>query len=101
MLYKRGMRGWNVLKLAEAIPDVDHLLALEPEEIGAKILFLLRTSQTSKTFHLGSIIGELWGSLSQEGPYPRSHQEEVDLALIEAWAWLEAQGLLALLRHTI
>ena len=37
------MRGYSVLELAKAIPDVDDLLALEPEELGAKILFLLRT----------------------------------------------------------
>ncbi|WP_281493046.1 hypothetical protein [Niveispirillum cyanobacteriorum] len=35
-----------MIELPRLIPDVETLLALEPEELGAKILFLLRLSWT-------------------------------------------------------
>jgi len=55
-----------------AIPDVDVFLPLEPEELGAKLL-LEMTCQPN---------------------YPSSRRAEVALAFAEAWAWLEAQGLI-------
>jgi hypothetical protein len=84
--------------LIVAIPDVNTLLALEPEELGAKILFLLRKTRPDPGgFFLGNLIVELWPpnylpkSVSQ---YPREKVAEVNQAISEAWAWLEAQGLL-------
>jgi uncharacterized protein (TIGR02391 family) len=53
-------------ELAKAVPVAEALLALEPEE-------------------------PLPG---QETPYPRQYQRAIELALTEAWAWLEAQGLI-------
>jgi len=35
-------------ELTQAIPDVDVLLALEPEELGAKLLFLLRAAKEGR-----------------------------------------------------
>ena len=32
-----------LMTIAQVVPDVDVLLALEPEELGAKLLFLVRT----------------------------------------------------------
>ena len=46
-------------ELVEAIPDVDVLLALEPEELGAKILFLLRKRHDRGQFHPGNMQLEL------------------------------------------
>ena len=85
-------------ELAQAVPDVEVLLKLEPEELGAKLLFLLRRRELQNDkFHVGNLGGELWPSSTYPGhqtPYPRNKESEVGLALSEAWAWLEAQGLI-------
>jgi hypothetical protein len=84
-------------ELPEAIPDVEVLLKLEPEELGAKLLFLLRKRNLENdSFHLGNLENDLWPSTllpGQQTPYPRDQQAVISLALAEAWAWLEAQGL--------
>lgn len=87
-----------MFELSQAIPDPEVLLALEPEELGGKLLFIVRKRLRSPTeiFHPGNLSSELWNQLPQPGqqaPYPRQRQAEIDLALSEAWAWLEAQGL--------
>jgi uncharacterized protein (TIGR02391 family) len=90
-------------ELPTAIPDVNVLLALEPEELAAKMLFLLKKRQQQPNamtgnngmFMLGSLEGELWQHSHINQPrYPREKQSQISLALVEAWAWLEAQGLL-------
>lgn len=85
-----------MFELTRAIPDVEVLLALEPEDLGAKLLFLLQRKFQNKKFDPSNLRLELWQRLSptQEPPYPQHRQGEVDLALSEAWAWLEAQGLI-------
>jgi uncharacterized protein (TIGR02391 family) len=76
------------------------LLALEPEELGAKILFLLRKrsqNMPNQSFLFSNLVGELWRSNpipGQQPPYSGARQSEINLALAEAWAWLTAQGLL-------
>lgn len=85
-------------ELVKAIPDVGVLVKLEPEELGAKLLFLLRKRfpKGKESFHPGNLEGELWPSSTlpgQQTPYPRDRQSDVSLALSEAWAWLHAQGL--------
>lgn len=84
-----------MLELARAIPDVDVLLALEPEELGAKLLFLLR-KDSNREFSPHNLRAELWNQVApfQQSPYPRHRKNEIDLAMSEAWAWLEAQGLI-------
>lgn len=81
-------------ELAQAIPDVNLLLRLEPEELGAKLVFLLR--KRNGQFQLSNLERELWPSSTFPGqttPYPREHHDAINLALAEAWAWLEAQEL--------
>jgi len=80
-----------MLQLVQAIPDPKVLLALEPEELGAKMLFLMRGR--GGTVHGGNFENELFGMGNQPG-YPRELQGEIGLAFAEAWAWLEAQGFL-------
>lgn len=90
-------------ELPREIPDVSLLLALEPEELGAKILFFLKRRMESYgqrppngQFNIGNLESELWQSLSNPSQprYPLAKREEINLALSEAFAWLEAQGLL-------
>src|SRR5438445_10930613 len=78
-------------ELPRVIPDVQMLLALGPEELGAKMLFLLR-NRSDAMFHPGNLQNELWNGFHQPR-YPREYENEVGLALAEAWAWLQAQGL--------
>jgi hypothetical protein len=84
-------------ELARIIP-VEVLLALEPEALGAKLLFLVRSRKPPLEVFLPSVlIKELWPQTTlpnEQTAYPRERRDEIDLALTEAWAWLEAQGLI-------
>lgn len=89
--------GGTMLELLDAIPDVDALLALEPEELGAKLLFLLRRAQQRdpRPHHFQNVYNShLFQSNVGGRTYPSERQEEVELALLEAWQWLEVNGLL-------
>lgn len=91
-----------MIEIATEIPDVSLLLSLTPEELGAKILFVMRKRSEdpeAKTmagggemFHFSTIESELWSTRTP--PYSRGREADVTLAFSEAWAWLEAQGLL-------
>ena len=82
-----------MLQLPQVIPDPDLLLALEPEELAAKLLFLVRQRQDGE-FHPANLQNELGGDPSRGQPgYPPHRVKEIGDALTEAWAWLEAQGL--------
>src|SRR5690554_1154020 len=76
-----------------AIPDAEVLLALEPEELGAKLLFLVRQREGDRHFHPANYLDELFGQMGGLEGYPRVRQAEIELAVTEAWAWLEAQAL--------
>jgi hypothetical protein len=85
-------------ELLTAIPDVQMLLALTPEELAAKILFLLR-KRREETFHQGNLHIELWNQYSrynsdQPPQYPREKEHDITIAIDEAWAWLVSQGFL-------
>jgi len=81
-------------ELPREIPDVTLLLALEPEELGAKLLYLLR-KRRGGMFSLNNLELELWPPpYSNQPEYPRDKRDAISLALSEAWAWLEAQGLI-------
>jgi hypothetical protein len=86
-----------MIGLPQAVPDPDVLLAMEPEELGAKLLFLLRKEGNRAPFILSNFILGLWPYNllpGQSSPYPADQKEEINLALAEAWSWLIAQGLL-------
>jgi len=83
-----------MIELPKVIPDPDLLLALEPEELAVKMLFILRQRGQPK-FHPGNFQNELCEDpVSGRPGYPRQRQKEIELALTEAWSWLEAQGLI-------
>jgi uncharacterized protein (TIGR02391 family) len=80
--------------LPKAIPDVDVFLSLAPEEVAGVILLQLKGRFGNKQFHPENLKGELWGNTFGNQPhYPRERQVEVQLAVSEAWAWLEANGV--------
>src|SRR4029078_7204468 len=82
-------------------PDVDTLLALEPELLGAKLLFIIRgrthtkiRGRTETKFNTSSMKNDLVNSQQNQPTYPPNKLDDVVLALSEAFAWLEAQGLI-------
>lgn len=80
--------------LFDEIPDVQVLLALEPEELGAKLLFLVKPQYGPVMFHPDNMENELWaGVIPSQATYSREYQRAISLALAEAWSWLGAQGL--------
>ena len=80
--------------ISQVIPDVTVFLNLEPEELGAKLLFLIRERFGGTMFYPPSLHNELWehNPPGQES-YPPQRRAEIENAFTEAWAWLEAQGL--------
>jgi uncharacterized protein (TIGR02391 family) len=82
-----------MLELAKAIPDPAMVLALAPEELGSKLLLMLRKRFGIRSFHPNSLIIELWDRHSPHS-YPHVRFDEVNLAVSEAWASLEVQGLI-------
>lgn len=84
-----------MIELPTAIPDVEVLLALELEELGGKMLLLLRARGEHEMFNVGTLRSELWShALAGRPQYPQHRRQEVDLAVAEALAWLEAQALI-------
>lgn len=86
-------------ELLMEIPDAQLLMMLSPEELGAKLLFLFRRRLEADQLHQNmlhpqSTMTELWSRHGSGHEYPRERQDEITQALIEAWAWLEAQGLI-------
>jgi uncharacterized protein (TIGR02391 family) len=76
----------------EMIPDPDALLALEPEELAGVLLQHLATEHPS---HPQSLSRHNFGLPHTVREYPSSKQEDISRALMEAWVWLEREGLLA------
>jgi hypothetical protein len=76
--------------LIRAIPDYNLLLALEPEELAAKLLFV-GLGNSLHDFLLGLWeTGQTIGFENQSSSYPLHRRSEIELAIAEAWARLEA-----------
>jgi uncharacterized protein (TIGR02391 family) len=79
------------------IPDVDVLLALAPEELAPILLKLARQSVQNGMFLPDSVAMTTVGSgmmATQASVYPPHRQQEVDIALAEAWNWLRIHSLI-------
>ena len=68
--------------------DHEALLALEPEELASFVLAYFNSADHSQLNRRNFI-----SATAKE--YPRQHQDEISQALMEAWIWLEREGLLA------
>lgn len=79
------------MSIQSLIPDAQTLLALEPEELAGVLLqYLNSLPETSSdlnrhNFSLPNTVQE----------YPRECHAQLGRALMEAWVWLEREGLLA------
>jgi uncharacterized protein (TIGR02391 family) len=78
--------------LQQMIPDVDAVLALQPEELGMYVLEAAKTNMQNGIVSMSSVM-VMHGVPPQHDPY-HARQREVELAVIEAWDWLRTQGLL-------
>jgi hypothetical protein len=82
------------MTLADLIPDVDLLLRLPPELVGKQLLKLASKHLQNGSFAIGAITGRdyLFGdgySPARGQIYPQQKADEIELAVGEAWHWLE------------
>lgn len=91
------------MSLEEIAPTYDVLLALEPDELGLRLLPVLARPSTmpGEPLSLHGFLGRkfapvyyLDNRVSSNSPYPTEHYRELKDAIAEAWVWLEGQGLL-------
>jgi hypothetical protein len=75
------------VQVATKIPDVEQLLALEPEELTARILFLWQSSSPNQ-FAEPNTFDPARRMNTYDVPYPRDSWPEVGLAFSEAFSWL-------------
>ncbi len=79
------------MSINSLIPDAQTLLALEPEELAGVLLQYLNllpenaSDLNRHNFSLPNTVQE----------YPRERHAELGRALMEAWVWLEREGLIA------
>jgi uncharacterized protein (TIGR02391 family) len=79
-------------RIFDISPDVDLLLSLEPEELAGVVLEYLNGLPPDDRGQLNSYNFGLPHTV--EG-YPPQRQKEISRALMEAWAWLEREGMIA------
>lgn len=80
------------MSLYSLAPDSDALLALEPEELAGILLQYLNSLPEQDKERLNRYNFGLDHTVRE---YPPDHRDRLSRALMEAWAWLEREGLLA------
>lgn len=74
------------------LPNAADLVALEPEELAGPLLqFLLSLDGRDQDRHQNNFLSSI-----DRSPYPKDAHEAIKRALMEAWTWLEKEGLIAL-----
>jgi len=85
-------------ELLEIIPIADDVIALEPEELAGVLILAIKSrieKEPQGMVNFGNLVGEIQrDSPSGRANYPREKWSLVETALVEAWNWLEVQGLL-------
>ncbi len=79
------------MTIAELVPDPDSLLALEPEELAGVVLQYLATLPAND----GQLNRYNFSLPHTLQGYPPTYHRRIGEALMEAWVWLEREGLLA------
>ena len=80
------------VRIHALIPDPEALLALEPEELAGAVLQCLNSLNSSSSGQLNRYNFSLPNTVQE---YPPEYQTRISEALMEAWVWLEREGLLA------
>jgi uncharacterized protein (TIGR02391 family) len=78
--------------LRDYLPNPDAVLALEPEELGLVIIRVLN-ARNQTLYHGGNFVGE--HAPHANSGYPDARTADIQNAIVEAWAWMAAQGLVA------
>jgi uncharacterized protein (TIGR02391 family) len=86
-----------LIALSTLVPDADNLLSLEVEEVAGVLLMHLNSYPSPGSAPVvqnnGISLFNLMNDLNANPPYP-GRKDEVNLALMEAWNWLESEGFL-------
>jgi hypothetical protein len=89
------------LRLSDVIPDAEVLIALEPEELGLRILPVLSHREHNRRIMMSRLdLNGFLGAIANPTDhisyceYPSNRMNDIELALREAWAWLEGAALL-------
>ena len=80
------------MSIAKHLPDPEHLLALEPEELAGLLLQYLNALPSGEKNALNRYNFSLRHTVQD---YPAGYQDPISRALMEAWVWLEREGFLA------
>jgi hypothetical protein len=83
--------------LVDEIPDVEVLLALAPEELAPILLRLAAAAVQNGMFTTQSVTGQhalYLGPIPNSKGYPIHRQEELEIAVAEAWGWLSVNLLI-------
>src|SRR5574341_114760 len=78
--------------ISSIIPDPETLLALEPEELAGVVLEYLNSLSENDLGQLNRYNFSLPHTVQG---YPSQYREKIGQALMEAWVWLEREGLIA------
>src|SRR5215469_10393829 len=82
------------VRLVDLIPDAEVLCALEPDELGLRMLPVLaeweRVHRETVPLSLENFVSAVSGHRpNYDGEYGRQHSASIEQADREAWAWLE------------
>jgi uncharacterized protein (TIGR02391 family) len=82
--------------LPQLIPDANVLLGLAPEELAFYVLRAARSAEQNGLLNLQPVVNDAQGAIGIAhgrggGVYPQAQMAEIEVALTEAWAWLESQ----------
>ena len=85
-------------KLFELLPDAEHLLSLQPEELAGPLLISLDGSDYINPSEIISF--DLMQSYLRAQPkvrqkYPAERDADILFALIVSWQWLQREGFVA------
>ena len=81
-------------RISDLVPDAGTLLSLEPEELAGVVLQVVNAlPRQGGRMTQGPRLNEF--VLSQSATYPEEEQWEIRKALVEAWTWLEREGIIA------
>lgn len=90
-----------MIRLVEFVPDAEALIALEPDELGLRLLPVLNSWPRHENLHLGALVNAANGhpqapanSTIGQAQYPKKYAHEIEVALREAWAWLAGAALI-------
>jgi uncharacterized protein (TIGR02391 family) len=82
----------NVVTLFSLIPDPETVLAMEPEELSGYVLHYLNSLLPMQR---GQLNRYNFGLPHTVNEYPSHYHEQLSCAFMEAWVWLESEGLIA------